>query len=321
MVKTDVLELVADALLEFSFAENLVDITDKELALLRPGELYIKKNISSVLAAIVKIITDNNAQEIIGQLPKQYRLLLASKQTKFVINIISKGELPKSVKDKIKQSLPDLYESSLIYSINQDIKTIDLSIGWQDISPSPSTINVSASYARGFIKLAKAFEVLDISVKELRGFSRFYEKNHLLQEFLDKIDISPQKKFDTVSDLLGAERLSSLTTTFLWLLIMQKKQGSLLSIVKNLEQLVSEEENRIIVDIYTAYKPSNQQKEIIITKICDLTGSEAIIDFLVDENLIGGIKIQLGYRIYDNTIASQLQKVVRELSNKKVGVS
>lgn len=320
MVKTDVLGLAANALFEFSSAENLIDIINEELDLLKAGELHApEKGISNILAAIIKIITDNDAQEIIGQLPEQYRLLLISKQTKFVINIVSRDELSQSVKDKIKQNMPGLYKSSLIYSVNQDIKTTEFAIGWQDISPS--TINVSASYARGFIDLAKAFNMLDVSIKELRAFLRLYEKNYLLQQFLNKIDIPPLKKFDIITSLLSEQKISSLTTTFLWLLIMQKKQDLLLSIIKNIEQIAHEAENRVVVDIYTAYKPSDQQKEAIIAKICDITRSEAIVEFLIDESLVGGIKSQLGYRIYDNTIKSQLQKVIRELSNKEIEVS
>lgn len=321
MEEIDVISLVVDALFELSSAENMVDIVDKEIAAVASGRLLAREGdgLSKISSAVVKIITDNKADKIISQLPEQYKKLSASEQKRLVINIIARDELPESVKEKIRRSVPGLYKSSVIYSTNPSVANVDVAVGWQDISLS--TVSVSTSYAKAFVNLAKAFGSLEGAVKEIRSFSKFYESNFNIQQFLNSINISPHDKFECISVLLSGQGISNLTTTFLWLLIMQKKQDLLPSIIRDMERIIYENENSVVLDIYTAYELGINEKQEILNKICDRVGCKAIADFIVERNLIGGIKIQFGYRIYDNSIMARLRKVSKELGKQEIEVA
>lgn len=329
-METNAVKLIAEGLFDLSSAENAVVLVGSEIekiagakqavvANIEPGkrdEWSIDRSVSKVSAAVLKIIADNNLHKILAELPEQYNKISQAKQKKPVFEVVTRDELPDSVKSLLKEKA---LESSIIYSIDPKAEETNLNFGWQVTNITLG--DIAKSYAAGFVNIAKALQSLDGSVKELKGFYRFYENNFEIQQFLNNPYVSGENKFNMIYDLLRKKEISNFTKTFLWLLVTQKRQHYLPFIVTEIEKIVDDSENQVVVEITTAHEMSSSEKDNIISKFSNSINRKIIANFIVDENLIGGLKVQLGYQIFDGSVAARLRKIAKKLSNKEVGVA
>ena len=103
------------------------------------------------------------------------------------------------------------------------------------------------------------------------------------------------------------------------LMVTKGRTNEMLSVFHHFINLVKEEKKIGTAHILTAFDLNKEQRMKVEQRLLETTRYESLeTHYMVDESLIGGMKIRIGDWGLDSTIKSRLQGLTRELRNIQV---
>ena len=93
----------------------------------------------------------------------------------------------------------------------------------------------------------------------------------------------------------------------------------LLSVVAAFQEMVQEKFGRIEVDVYTRSPLPADQLERIRTHLKTALQREPVLYSYTDPAMIGGVRMQIGDRLFDDSVRSQLRSMAERL--KRDGIT
>ena len=175
--------------------------------------------------------------------------------------------------------------------------------------------------SRAALRYAKAL----LEVSQESGTA--VEVNNDMIVIAESIAESPELKAYLLNPLVkGSLKLSALEEIFSSINGDTKKLLDLLRTNNRFEilesvalgyQVLFEEANGISRVVVTTALPMDESIEALVVKKLGelLPGKKAKITNIVDETIIGGFILRIGYKQFNGSIADQLQKLKRELTN------
>ncbi|MDG2794817.1 F0F1 ATP synthase subunit delta, partial [Vibrio parahaemolyticus] len=119
-----------------------------------------------------------------------------------------------------------------------------------------------------------------------------------------------------LANVFGSVSESILNT--LYILIDNKRIDILSDIANEYVVLANEERNVADATVYSTRLLSEEEKLNIAEAFAKRTGKDAIrVKNVVDEDLLGGIKVRIGNRIYDGSLQGKLARIQRELMKNR----
>lgn len=153
------------------------------------------------------------------------------------------------------------------------------------------------------------------------GRSRLEELSGEVDELGDYLRGQPQLSEFMSSRIIGAEererslrvifegKISDLLLRFLLTLNRKARLNRFLRIGEAFEEMVQEKFGRIEVDVYTRHPVSPEQLESSRERLRAALGREPVVHAYTDPSMIGGVKLQVGDRLYDASVATRLRKM------------
>jgi F-type H+-transporting ATPase subunit delta len=108
--------------------------------------------------------------------------------------------------------------------------------------------------------------------------------------------------------------LSDLVTRFLGLVADQQRLGELQAIRDRFDQLLDQELGRVRATIRTAMPLEATQHREVVAAFAALTGKQVMPSTVVDNNLLGGVIVEIEGKVYDGSVRTQLDRLARQLS-------
>jgi F-type H+-transporting ATPase subunit delta len=100
-------------------------------------------------------------------------------------------------------------------------------------------------------------------------------------------------------------------------LLTKRKQGKL---IKELPEAFKKawlsQKGQLEVNVTIPYKPTDQDKLKIVRLLTEALNKEVIVSIEVDEEIIGGMKIEFGDYIIDGTVLKNLELLRSSIANK-----
>lgn len=169
-------------------------------------------------------------------------------------------------------------------------------------------------YAKALFLQAAEEGVLDPVYKEFQALGQLLHASSALRDFVGHPLMPMEHRQKTLRELLAAD-VEPLTLRFLEFLDRQSRMALLVDICETLQELVREEKGIVHARITFAAAFRFQDVEAIRAKIALKTGKEVESESRVDFKLIGGFRVQVGDRVHDASIRTQLDKFKREIIN------
>jgi len=132
-----------------------------------------------------------------------------------------------------------------------------------------------------------------------------------------KVTNSSSSVDDRVRALVGsiASTPSIEESNLLKLVVQSGDTGMLRNISAALSQTLSGDSGPQQAEVTSAVELTDQEKDAIRRKLTAENGGSLMVDFDVDDSLLGGLRVRIGDRLIDNSVATRLTNLRESLSS------
>jgi F-type H+-transporting ATPase subunit delta len=167
-------------------------------------------------------------------------------------------------------------------------------------------------YARALFEAAQEAGRVDGVAADLGAIAGAMEDVPELRAFLRNPQIDPDGKAPLLEEL--ARDADELVRNFVRLAAEKGRAGELPEISAELDALVARAQNRLAVELTTAYELSDAEATSIVQAIEKASGRTVEATRAVDPSLIGGIVLQVGSHRADGSVRGRLERLRHELA-------
>ena len=169
---------------------------------------------------------------------------------------------------------------------------------------------LSRRYARAVFELASGRE--EAVGAEVDGFLETYEDPDL-RKVLGNPAFDQERRKDIVVEVAGRLGLSDLTANFLSLLVTRDRLDGLPSIARHYRSLLDDAAGRVNAKVVVSQAMEEEQRASLAEVVGRMTGKTAILTEEVDPALIGGIVVEVGGKVYDGSVRTQLESLRKSI--------
>jgi F-type H+-transporting ATPase subunit delta len=173
---------------------------------------------------------------------------------------------------------------------------------------------VAKRYARALADVAVASHELEAVRDDLRAFARLLAEQRELRQFVANPSIARRAAVGAVTDILTALGLRPLAVRFLTLLLEAGRLGRFDPILQSYEQEVSLRLGRVQAVVTSAAPLPEAEQEALRRRLSAVTGIQIHLDMHTDPALLGGLVAQVGSRMFDGSLRTQLRRMREALA-------
>ena len=171
----------------------------------------------------------------------------------------------------------------------------------------------SDRYSRALFEIGKETNELEKIENDIKNFQSLHNASLELKNFIE----NPTHTIETQNKILSllSEKLSfskNLKNFFL-LLIKKRRIFFVKKIIDSFLKLCSKKRGEIKAFLISSKKLSSSELENISKELSLSMGSIIKFDYKVDNDLIGGLKLQLGSFMIDTSIKNKLKKYEQQM--------
>jgi F-type H+-transporting ATPase subunit delta len=167
-------------------------------------------------------------------------------------------------------------------------------------------------YARALFEAAQEAGHLDAVGEDLAAIARALDDVPELRSFLRNPQIEPAGKAQVLDEIAAGS--DELVRNFVRLAAEKGRAGEIAEISAELDTLVAQAQNRLSVELTTAYELSDEEAKSIVETIEKASGRSVEATRSVDPDLIGGIVLQVGSHRADGSVRGRLERLRHELA-------
>lgn len=166
---------------------------------------------------------------------------------------------------------------------------------------------VSKEYANALISFAVESKEIELIQNNLRVLVNAIEQNLDFMKIISSKTIEAEEKKQVIKTIINSDKDYFLH--FLYVLLDNGRFDQIASISLAYDELVLDYFNKMVVDVYTKYQLTNEQKIKLVSRLQTKFNKTIIIKEHIDNTLLGGVKIVSNNKIYDYSIDSQLDQL------------
>jgi F-type H+-transporting ATPase subunit delta len=171
---------------------------------------------------------------------------------------------------------------------------------------------VAKRYALALLQIAKETDSLGVIEEELRVVKEVVQYNPELKAILNSSKLSLEKKKEIIKAAFTSVNVNVLNT--LLILIDRHREDQIIDLANEFLELANEEMGIAEAEVYSTRALTESEREAISSVFAAKIGKKSLkIENIVDSNLLGGIRLRIGNRIYDGSLRGKLDRLERKL--------
>jgi F-type H+-transporting ATPase subunit delta len=172
---------------------------------------------------------------------------------------------------------------------------------------------LARTYAESLLAVAEERGVADTIVEELQSLGRDVARNIAgFEAFLDSPAVNKRRKDEFITKALEG-RATPLLVDFLRLLNRKDRLGSLRLIAIAYRTLLDQRANRLRILVETAVPLTDEQKATLTQTLAETTGKTPVLVIREKPELIGGVVVHIGDRVFDTSVRTKLRTIRNQL--------
>jgi F-type H+-transporting ATPase subunit delta len=178
-------------------------------------------------------------------------------------------------------------------------------------------LRAARRYARALFQTALKSENLDLVAENLDAISSAARTTPEFMNVLRHPRITRDRK-KTMLHHIFEGRVQPLVEHFLFLIIEKDRAGIIPNIAAQFHELLDEHRREIDAEAISAVPMTEAQTEALRTRLKAATGYNIRLVTRVDDSILGGLMVRVGDKLYDGSLAAQLQRIEEQLRQVKV---
>jgi F-type H+-transporting ATPase subunit delta len=171
---------------------------------------------------------------------------------------------------------------------------------------------VAKRYALALFQIAKEQQLLGVVEEELRVVREVMHYNKELSAVLKSSKLSLEKKKDVIRASFGT--VSAYVLNTLLILIDRHREDEIVEVANQFFELANEEMGIADAEVYSTRELTDAERDAISATFAAKVGKKSLrIENIVDSELLGGVKLRIGNRIYDGSLRGKLDRLERKL--------
>ena len=173
-------------------------------------------------------------------------------------------------------------------------------------------------YASALLSIADEKKAIDIYRQNLKNMVYYYENVPELDIFIKNPQINKEEKKRVLCEIMGKDTDENFLN-FIKVLVDKERMNAIADILENYEVLANEKQNIVLIKVTSAMLLDDEQIESIKQKYKkNFEGSKIEIKNVIDESIIGGIKLEVGDKIVDATLKTKLKSLKEHILSSEL---
>ncbi|MHA6258997.1 F0F1 ATP synthase subunit delta [Sporosarcina sp. CAU 1771] len=171
---------------------------------------------------------------------------------------------------------------------------------------------VAKRYAQALFQLAQKNEQTSSVQEELLEVKKVFENNKEIEQLLVNPSLTSTKKKELLSVLF--KDANPLIQNTLFVLLDEKRINETVNVIDEFNSLAYDSVGVAEAKVYSTQLLSDDEKSAISSAFAAKVGKLSLrIENVIDPSLIGGIRLQIGNRIYDSSLSGKLERLKKDL--------
>ncbi|MBA4495958.1 F0F1 ATP synthase subunit delta [Paenactinomyces guangxiensis] len=176
---------------------------------------------------------------------------------------------------------------------------------------------VAKRYAKAMFEVAMEKNLLDQVETELTQIVETFSASPELMEWFSHPNTDSAQKKELFSTLF--KELNEITQNLLFLLADRHREGYIGEIAAEYKELANEARG-VAEAIVTSATPLTEEDKQQLTEVFQqMVGKTIHINNVVDSDILGGVIVQIGDRLYDGSLKTKLVRFQERLKGSRVG--
>ena len=171
----------------------------------------------------------------------------------------------------------------------------------------------SERYSRALFEVADDAKELEKTESDIRAFQLLLNSSESLKNFIKDPTQSISQQNKVINLLSNEIGISKNLKNFFLLLIQKRRIFFIKKIIESFLRLCSLKRGEVKASLISSKKLSQNELDKISEDLSKFMSSTIKFDYTVDEELIGGLKLQLGSFMIDTSIKNKLKKYEQKL--------
>nr|WP_263324168.1 F0F1 ATP synthase subunit delta [Neobacillus sp. Marseille-Q6967] len=171
---------------------------------------------------------------------------------------------------------------------------------------------VAKRYALALFQIAKEQQLLGVVEEELRVVKEVIQYNPDLKAVLKSSKLPLEKKKEILAGAFASVNPYVLNT--LLIMIDRHREDQIVEVANQFFDLANEDQGIAEAEVYSTRELTDAEREAISATFAAKVGKNSLrIENIVDSELLGGVKLRIGNRIYDGSLRGKLDRLERKL--------
>jgi F-type H+-transporting ATPase subunit delta len=162
---------------------------------------------------------------------------------------------------------------------------------------------------RGQLVAADRRGELDDAEDQLFRFARLVESNPDLRNVLADRSIDRSKRQELVGELLRGRATDS--TILLAKRAVAARERTFGHTIEGYVTLAAAQKNRVVATVRVAKPLSDNQRDRLRAALTKQIGREVAVQEVIDPDILGGVRVELGDEVFEGTVADRLEEARR----------
>ena len=149
---------------------------------------------------------------------------------------------------------------------------------------------------------------MDVVEGNVKEFLNIYETSENLKNFIKNPTQPQSNQLNVLNKISTQMNISKVTKNFLNVLVLKRRIFFINKIFLNFLSLASKKRGELKVSLISSKNMTIGEIENLNKDLSQTLGATIALDFKVDENLICGLKMQIGSLLIDTSIKNKLKK-------------
>ncbi len=177
-----------------------------------------------------------------------------------------------------------------------------------------SSSAIGIRYAKALLNIASEEKQVEPYADQLANVASVLKREDMLRLLLDSPTFPLEKKQAILSDLAGLLELSEGMKKFLNLLLEKDRISYIPQIDLNYRKFADELSGVVRAKITSASKLTKARAEAIKNGLEQQTGKQVVLNVETDKTLIGGLQAEMGGKLFDGSVKTQLKRIAETLA-------